>query len=64
MGCKIDRIYRRIVVRVLIDFVPCAIGFLPDDDFSVVATRSKHVAIHRVSPGKLPYWTFMAVKLN
>lgn len=52
----------RLVPRVFIHLVPSTVLLFPDDDFSVVRTRSQNVAEHWVSPCNLPHGTFMAIR--
>lgn len=50
----------RLMPNVFVHLVPGSVLLLPDDDFSVIWTRSQDVSEHGMSPGYLPNGAFMA----
>uniref|UniRef100_A0A6B0UZV2 Putative secreted protein n=1 Tax=Ixodes ricinus TaxID=34613 RepID=A0A6B0UZV2_IXORI len=54
VGRPADGVHRGVVVGVLVELVPPAVGLRPDHHLAVVGARRQHAPKHGVRPGHLP----------
>jgi hypothetical protein len=64
VGSPSDVINRSGVERNIVDLLPGAALFAPDEDFAVVGGRCENVAVFGMRPGYTPYSAFVSVKLS
>jgi hypothetical protein len=64
VGSPSDVVDRSGVERNIVDLLPGAALFAPNEDLAVVGGRCENVAIFGMRPGYTPYSTLMSVKLS